>query len=78
MLFNHLRIVPSASDRFYSDLLRVDEIADPTVREFTRAAANAKIPVLLGGHSLVAGGLWALIDAAWLARDQELRRSGQE
>lgn len=75
VLFNHLRIAPSASDRFYSDLLRADEIADPTVREFTRAAAAAKIPVVLGGHSLVAGGLWALIDAAWLKRDQELKQS---
>ncbi len=74
VLFNHLRITPSASDRFYSDLLCPDEIGDPTVREFTRAAAAARIPVVLGGHSLVAGGLWALIDAAWLKRDQQLGR----
>ena len=75
VLFNHLRISPSASDRFNSDLLRVDEIEDPVVREFTRAAANAGIPVVLGGHSLVAGGLWTLIDAAWLKKDQEPGRT---
>lgn len=72
VLFNHLRINPAPSDRFYSDLLRADEIDDATVRDFTRAAAAARIPVVLGGHSLVAGGLWALIDAAWLQRDREL------
>lgn len=74
VLFNHLRLTPSASDRFYSDLLQVERIQDPTLREFTHAAANARIPVVLGGHSLVAGGLWALIDAAWLKRDQESAR----
>lgn len=73
VLFNHLRINPSPSDRFYSDLLRPDAIEDVIVRDFTRAAASASIPVVLGGHSLVSGGLWTLIDAAWLKRDDELR-----
>jgi 2-phospho-L-lactate guanylyltransferase (CobY/MobA/RfbA family) len=75
VLFNHLRISPSASDRFYSDLLQWQQIVDPLVREFTQAAADAPIPVVLGGHSLVAGGLWALIDAAWLRHDQEVARA---
>ncbi len=71
VIFNHLRLTPSASDRFWSDLLRAEQVADPTIRDFTAAAAEAAIPVVLGGHSLVAGGLWALADAAWLARDRE-------
>lgn len=74
VIFNHLHLKLSASDRFYSDLLQPEAIENPFVREFTRAAATASIPVMLGGHSLVAGGLWALIDAAWLRRDEELRQ----
>jgi hypothetical protein len=46
-------------------------IANRVAREFTEAAMLAPIPVVLGGHSLVAGGLWALIDAAWLDKDNE-------
>ena len=34
-------------------------------REFTRAALDAPVPVLLGGHGIVAGSLWALTQAAW-------------
>jgi hypothetical protein len=71
VLFNHLGLNPSASDRFASDLLRADAIEEPIVREFTEAAADAPIPVVLGGHSLVSGGLWALADASWLKRDRE-------
>jgi CTP:molybdopterin cytidylyltransferase MocA len=52
----------SPADRFYSDLRRPDDIADPFLREFTAAALAAPIPVVLGGHSLVSGGLLALID----------------
>jgi hypothetical protein len=51
---------PSPADRFYSDLRRPDDIADPFLRDFTAAALAAPIPVVLGGHSLVSGGLWAL------------------
>ncbi|MBI2939209.1 MAG: hypothetical protein HYY04_02125 [Chloroflexi bacterium] len=71
VIFQHLRLTPSAGERFRSDLLLPDGIADLTIRAFTAAARDAAIPVLLGGHSLVAGGLWALIEAAWLERDQE-------
>jgi hypothetical protein len=53
---------PSPADRFYSDLRQPDGIADPFLREFTVAALDAPIPVVLGGHSLVSGGLLALID----------------
>ncbi|MGH2461685.1 MAG: hypothetical protein ACRDIY_22755 [Chloroflexota bacterium] len=77
VIFNHLRINPSASDRFSSDLLRPEAIEHPVVRDFTRAAANAEIPVVLGGHSLVSGGLWALMDAAWLERDETARRAAR-
>ncbi len=53
---------PDAADRFASDLYMVNQIKDPWLREFTAAAANAPLPVLLGGHSVVAGGLHVLTE----------------
>ncbi len=55
---------PSGADRFYSDLLQADQVGDSFLREFTQAAAAATIPIVLGGHALVAGGLWALIETS--------------
>ncbi|HKM43654.1 MAG TPA: hypothetical protein VJZ70_06640 [Limnochordia bacterium] len=63
VLFEHFGWQLTSADRFASDLGEVDLISHPLLREFTRAAMEARIPVLLGGHSLVTGGLWALIDA---------------
>lgn len=51
-------------DRFHSDLGVPEQIQDPFVRDFTRAALNCRIPVVLGGHSTVSGGLWLLVDRA--------------
>jgi len=51
------RAWPAAEDRFASDLLLPDRIDDPWLRELTAAAAEAPIPVLLGGHTLVGPGL---------------------
>lgn len=51
-------------DRFQSDLGAAEEIRDPFVRAFTRAALDCPVPVVLGGHSVVAGGLWVLADRA--------------
>ena len=48
---------PSAEDRFASDLLDADRVTDPWLRALTRSAAEAPIPVLLGGHTLVGPGL---------------------
>jgi hypothetical protein len=48
---------PAAEDRFASDLLLAERIADPWLRELTTSAAAARIPVLLGGHTLVGPGV---------------------
>ena len=64
VLFAHRRLQPTAPDRFHADLLEPEQIGDPFVREFAAAARAASIPVLLGGHSLVSGGMYALVDAA--------------
>ncbi|MCI0583311.1 MAG: hypothetical protein L0227_10585, partial [Chloroflexi bacterium] len=52
---------PPAGDRFASDLLLADQVADPWLRALTQAAADAPIPVLLGGHTLVGPGLRLLL-----------------
>ena len=72
VLLAHLGLHPSRADRFFSDLGRPAEIEDRFLRDFTKAAAGATIPVLLGGHSLVSGGLMALIEVAWREHDKAL------
>ncbi len=68
VIFSHLGLRPSAADRFHSDLGWWHLIQDPTVREFTQAAVEAPVPVLLGGHSMVSGGILALLEAAGLGK----------
>jgi CTP:molybdopterin cytidylyltransferase MocA len=48
---------PVPEDRYASDLLLPDRIADPWLRALTDSAAKASIPILLGGHSLVGPGV---------------------
>jgi len=43
-------------------LLCAAEASDPSWREVTACAAAARVPGLLGGHSLMAGGLLALLE----------------
>jgi len=74
VIWAHRRLWPSANDRFSSDLLRPEEIADPWVRRFTEAAISCPVPVVLGGHSLVTGGLYVLVEAAWARSGVELQR----
>jgi hypothetical protein len=61
--------LPAAADRFASDLYLAEQVADPTWRAFTEAAAKAPIPLLLGGHSLVSGGLYLLAEVCWKGQD---------
>ena len=69
VLLAHNRIHASREDRFLSDLGRYREISEPFLRDFTRAAIEAPIPILLGGHSLMSGGLMLLNEHAWSERD---------
>lgn len=54
---------PTVVARYAADLGMVDAIADPFLRDFTQAINEAPIPIVTGGHSLVSGGLWALLDS---------------
>ena len=64
---------PRPEDRFASDLLLADRIADPWLRALTASAAAAPIPILLGGHTLVGPGVRLVVgrglrtrrDAPW-------------
>jgi hypothetical protein len=63
VLFTHFVHDSTTEDRFYSDMGQYQQIMNPFIREFTQRAAEAPIPVILGGHSLVSGGMLALIEA---------------
>ena len=67
----HEKLDLTEADRFHSDLGDLDRIANPRLREFTEAAFAAPIPIILGGHSLVAGGLWALAENVILEDGRE-------
>ena len=54
---------PSAEDRFASDLLLAEGIADSWLRVITRSVRDAPIPILLGGHTLVGPGMRLLLGA---------------
>lgn len=75
VLLAHAGRHPSRAERFLSDLGCWQEIDDAYLRGLTAAAMSAPLPVLLGGHSLVSGGLIALTEAAWRERDVEGRRA---
>jgi CTP:molybdopterin cytidylyltransferase MocA len=64
VLMAHWRANLSDADRYHSDVGAADAIADPRLAAFTRAAWDATPPVILGGHTLVYGGLWLLADRA--------------
>lgn len=64
VLFAHGGRRVSDGDRWASDVARWQGITDTFVRDFTRAAAEARLPVVLGGHTLVLGGVWTLAASA--------------
>jgi hypothetical protein len=70
-VFAHVGLKPSRPDRFLSDAMEPGEISDAWVREFTVAACEARIPVVLGGSSLVGAGIQLLSEAAWRRHDVE-------
>ena len=52
---------PPPEDRFASDLLRPEAIADAWLAELTRAAASSAVPILLGAHTIVGPGVPLLL-----------------
>ncbi len=62
VLMAHWRAPLSDADRFYSDIGWAAHVSDPRLAAFTEAASRSGAPVVLGGHTLVYGGLWLLAD----------------
>jgi len=59
---------PPEEERFASDFGDHARIKTPWLRELTEAAAQARIPILFGGHALVSDGVRLIIAAAWHGR----------
>lgn len=70
VIFAHLQKQVPDWDRFQSDLGRFQLIENQWVKEFTRSAWESPIPVILGGHSLVAAGLWILAEMVAKEKDE--------
>jgi hypothetical protein len=64
VLLAHWRRPFTEEERFAADAGRQDLVRDDSLRELSRSAAAAPVPVLLGGHSLVYGGLWRMAERA--------------
>ena len=62
VLMYHYHYDFNDQQRFLSDLGLWQEIEHPWLKEFTRLAVESPIPIILGGHSLISGSLWALTD----------------
>ena len=62
VLLAHHRLKLPAADRFASDLGRVEDIHNQWLRDFTAAALACPIPVVLGGHGLLAGDMLAMAE----------------
>jgi hypothetical protein len=56
---------PSEADYFWSDLGRPDAVEHSGLRRLTEIALHADLPIVLGGPTLLNGGMYALVEAAW-------------
>lgn len=54
---------PSEADRMAADLGWVDQITDDDARGLTEAIVEAGLPIVTGGHGVVAGSLLALLES---------------
>ncbi len=70
VLLAHMGLSSSREDRFWADLGEVKQIKDSSLRDLVSEIQNASIPIVTGGHSLVSGGLMALVEASWLKLDE--------
>lgn len=73
VLMAHYGIWPPAEERYACDLLEYKKVHDPRLRELVQACAESPTPFLLGGHSLVSGGMYLAVELAWQGKDLERR-----
>ncbi len=70
VLLAHARRWPPAEDRYASDLGLPDQVGEAYLHDVTAAAMSAPLPVVLGGHGVVAGDLYGLVEIAAAGRLQ--------
>lgn len=73
VLMGHLGVWPPPEERYACDLLQEERVSDPRLRELVQACAESSTPFLLGGHSLVSGGMYLAVELAWRGKDLEQR-----
>ncbi len=74
VIMAHRGLWPPARERFAADLLQPAQVSDAFLREFVSACAGSGVPMILGGHSLVSGGLLLAMELAWREKDDRPRR----
>jgi hypothetical protein len=62
VLLAHRGTWPDAATRFASDFGALDDIGDPWLQTFTRLSLEAPLPIVLGGHGLMAGAMLAFCE----------------
>lgn len=65
VLYAHMQLALPEEERFYADLGLSSRVRAGFAADLANACKNAPLPVLTGGHSLVTGGLMALLELAW-------------
>jgi hypothetical protein len=60
----HHHICPTDEERFASDLGLAQKISDARLRRLTEVVGESQVPILLGGHNVVSGGVYALAEIA--------------
>lgn len=73
VMMAHLGVWPSPEERYACDLLQYQKVREPRLKELVQACAESPVPFLLGGHSLVSGGMYLAVELAWRGRDREPR-----
>ncbi|MFN3347002.1 MAG: hypothetical protein ACK42E_04235, partial [Candidatus Bipolaricaulaceae bacterium] len=73
VIMAHYGVWPPAEERYACDLMEVQKVNDPRLRELVQACRESPTPFLLGGHSLVSGGMYLAVELAWQGHDREPR-----
>jgi len=68
---------PSTADRFAADLGWVDRIVDEPLKKLAHSVHQCDIPIIMGGHGVVAGGIYALLESLETADYQPSRNERQ-
>jgi len=73
VIMAHYCVWPPAEERYACDLMQYKNVSDPRLRELIQACAESSTPFILGGHSLVSGGMYLAVELAWHGKDMERR-----